>query len=117
MSGRTPAKPGPVVFTQEEVDALAGGRRPASVTRRLKAVRTLRAQKTRRATTSDTPAPPPLKRSELAALRSARPAPAVRKRLFSASESTEPAPPRVADGGAAKPYPSQQIPTGRSTRG
>ena len=41
MSGRSPsAKPGPVFFTQQEIDALSAGRRPKTVTRQLKTVRT-----------------------------------------------------------------------------
>ena len=66
MSGRSSsAKPGPVFFTQQEIDALSAGRRPKTVTRQLKTVRTPAARPARRVAESDKPAPPSLKRSEL----------------------------------------------------
>lgn len=116
MSGRSSsAKPGPVFFTQQEIDALSAGRRPKTVTRQLKTVRTPAVRPARPATESDKPAPPLLKRSELNALRRGRPSPAVRKRLFAASEPDGPAA-RAADADADKPYPSQQPPVGPRKR-
>ena len=116
MSGKSPAKPGPVSFTQKEIDALTAGRRPTTVTRELKAVRIPAARPARRAAKSDKPVPPPLKRSELAALRSGRPSPAIGKRLFAVSESGEPTKGREEGAGAAKPYPSQRPPAGPGKR-
>jgi hypothetical protein len=107
MSGKPFRKPGPVPFTQEDIDALAGGNRPSTVTRRLKEVRSPAAPRGRRARRTDNPGPPLLKRGELASLRAGRPSPAVRKRLFKASEAAS----ATADVEDAKPYPSQQPPS------
>ena len=107
MSGDQPRKPGPASFTQPEIDALADGRRPSAITRRLKAVRPKGARRIGRADTSK-PSPPQLKRAELLALRKGKPAPPVRKRLFVESPSDDVAP---ADTG--KPQPSLQPPARR----
>ena len=107
MSGDQQRKPGPASFTQLEIDALADGRRPSAITRRLRAVRPAGARRIGRADTSK-PTPPPLKRAELLALRKGKPTPPVRKRLFVESRSDEGAP---ADTG--KPQPSLQPPARR----
>jgi hypothetical protein len=112
MSGKPLRKPGPVSFTQEDIDALARGRRPSTVTRRLKAVRSPAAPAGRRAGKTDNPTPPRLTRGELASLRAGRPSPAVRTRLFKASDAAS----ATADVDDAKPYPSQQPPSGPRKR-
>ena len=100
-------KPGPASFTQTEIDALADGRRPSAITRRLKAVRPTAARRIGRADTSK-PSPPRLKRAELLGLRKGKAIPPVRKRLFVESLSDE-APPAETD----KPQPSLQPPARR----
>jgi len=107
MSGDQQRKPGPAAFTQPEIDALANGRRPSAITRRLKAVRPPAARRIGRADTSK-PSPPRVKRAELVALRKGKPTPPVRKRLFVESQSDEVAP---ADTG--KPQPSLRPPARR----
>ena len=107
MSGKPSGKPGPAAFTQEDIDALAAGRRPATVTRRLKAIRPPAPPRGRRGARADHPAPPLLKRGELASLRAGRPSPAVRKRLFKASDAEG----QTSGNSDAKPYPSQPPPS------
>ena len=90
MSGKpAAAKPGPAAFTQEDIDALAAGRRPAkNRDPPAEGIRPPAPPRGRRAAPeADHPAPPLLKRGELAALRAGRPSPAVRKRLFKASDA------------------------------
>ena len=58
------------------------------------------------------PTPPRLTRGELTSLRSGRPSPAVRTRLFKASDAAS----ATADVDDAKPYPSQQPPSGPRKR-
>jgi hypothetical protein len=112
MSGERPPKPGPATFTQDEIDALAAGRRPAAITRRLTALETPAARPVRRGGSSK-PEPPGLTRAELTALRDGRPSPAVKTRLFS-GEELEAAVTILAPGD--KPYPSEQPPARRRTR-
>lgn len=107
MSGRSFRKPGPVTFTQQDIDALAGGRRPSTVTRRLKAVRSPAVPAGGSASKPEKPTPPRLRRDELAALRAGRPSLGVRARLVKAPVAA------IATGDVedAKPYPSQQPPS------
>ena len=81
-------KAGPAAFTQEDIDALAAGRRAGH---RDPAAEGDPGPRPRHgavaAPGADHPAPPLLKRGELASLRAGRPSPAVRKRLFKASDA------------------------------
>jgi len=115
MSGSTRGKPGPVAFTQQEIDSLASGRRPATVTRKLGTVGKRAGGAAPRAAKSAKPVPPPINRSELAALRAGRPSPAIRKRLFEGPEPTESAKRQIAVG-AVKPHPTEQPPAPRSQK-
>ena len=99
MSGEQRRKPGPASFSQAEIDALAAGRRPTAISRRLKATRPIAARRTGRADPS-TPSPPRLKRAELLALRKGKPSPLVRKRIFVESPPDEGTP---ADTGTLAP--------------
>jgi hypothetical protein len=99
------------MFTQTEVDALVEGRRPASITRRLRTVRKPAARRTGRPDSSK-PSPPKLTRAELLALRKGRPTQPVRNRLFVESEEEASAPASYSD----KPTPSQQPPTVRKKK-
>jgi hypothetical protein len=104
-------KPGPASFTQREIDALVDGRRPAAITRRLKAVRTPALRRRGRGDASK-PSPPALKRAELLALRKGRPSQPVRKRLFVESAAGDASPATE----TGKPAPSQQPPAKRATK-
>ena len=112
MSGKRAPAPGPVDLTQQDVDALAGGRRPAHVTRQIRATRVPPAARARRSARTGNPAPPSLKRNELLALRKGRPSAAVQKRLFVQNEPEDYAERRTPAGRAEKSYPSQEPPAG-----
>jgi hypothetical protein len=107
MSGKPSGKQVPIDFSQSDIDQLAAGRRPAAVSRRLKAARV---PGRRIAAGGDKRAPAPVKRGDLAALRAGRPSPAIRKRLFRESSARADV---VASGQAVsdthKAYPTQKL--------
>ncbi len=108
MSGEPRGKRAPIDFSQSDIDQLTAGRRPATVTRRLKAAT---APLPRTAAGGEKRAPAAVRRGDLASLRAGRPSPAIRKRLFGDSSAGAGA----AVSGAAvseegKAYPTQAPP-------
>ncbi len=109
MSGERRSKQAPIDFSQADVDALAAGRRPATVTRRLKAAPAPAAS--RRPASDGKQAPGPVKRADVATLRAGRAPAAARKRLFRDSPPpADAAPPDQTAGEGGKASPAQPPP-------
>jgi hypothetical protein len=114
MSGEPRGKRAPIDFSQSDIDQLTAGRRPPTVTRRLKAAT---APPTRTAGGGDKRAPAAVKRGDLASLRAGRPSPTIRKRLFAdSSAQADAAVSGPAVSGEGKAYP-RQTPPQKSRRG